>query len=142
MPRPKSYQTAQSRALLDFLKKRPGTHYGVEELTETLRSEGISVGRTTVYRHLQRLVETGDVRRTTAEGRSACYSFGCCSAPHYHLHCKVCGRLIHADCAELDRLREHFLREHGFEIDPFGTTLMGRCADCIAKGEKNDGNLS
>ncbi|MBQ9544565.1 MAG: transcriptional repressor [Clostridia bacterium] len=143
MPRPQSYRTAQKESVLRFLEKNRGEHFTLESLCERLADEGASVGKTTVYRCLERLCAAGSVRKTT-EGRSACYSYGCCDRSHYHLICRECGKLIHVDCAELDRLRGHFLDEHGFEIDPFATTISGRCADCIRSNkpggkEKDDG---
>lgn len=142
MPRPQSYRTAQKESVLGFLEKNRGEHFTLDRLCERLAGEGASVGKTTVYRCLERLCAAGEVRKT-AEGRSACYSFGCCDHSHYHLLCRECGRLLHVDCAELDRLRGHFLEEHGFEIDPFGTTISGRCADCIGSagnGKEETGN--
>ena len=142
MPRPKKYNTSQSVALTDYLERHRGEHFCAEELKNRLEKEGVYLGKTTVYRYLERLVASGQARKTTADAKTACYSLCDCDEVHYHLRCRVCGRLIHADCPELDRLREHFLSDHGFEIDPFGTTLSGRCADCIKKqaAEKGEEN--
>ena len=49
------YQTKQMAELLAFLKSVPGSHITVNDICDHFKKEGITVGMTTVYRHLERM---------------------------------------------------------------------------------------
>lgn len=134
MARPRHYSTRQGQVLLTFLKQHPGEHFTRRELCSRLEQEGISLGKSTVWRYLEKLWEQGLVRRSMPDGKTACYSYGCCPASHYHLHCNQCQKILHIRCPQLDTLRDHFLQAHGFAMDAFGTTLCGICEECREKG--------
>ena len=136
MARPENYDTRQGRSLLEFLQRHSGEHFDRKQLCARLEQENITVGETTVWRYLEKLCEEGKVRKSSPDGKSACYTYGCCEGEHYHLQCTRCKRLIHLECSDFDLLREHFLQEHGFAMDPVRTTVCGLCRDCLAKEAK------
>ena len=82
-----------------------------EEVYGELHSNGSTVGRTTVYRHLEKLYAEGAIRKfLTGDNSGACFQYvdnpeACHN--HYHLRCNSCGRLIHTDCDFLNELAEH-----------------------------------
>jgi len=135
------YRTRQRELILERLRTAGDRHITAEELAEELRGEG--VGRSTVYRTLERLVEQGEVRRFRPGDGGACYQFndstGSCRE-HHHLKCIKCGRLFHTECELLDELSEHVYSHHGFLLDRSRTVLYGLCADC-QKTEKEDPRL-
>ena len=51
------YTTKQSTEILDFLRNNKDKHLTAEEVYYSLRQGGSNIGRTTVYRHLERLHE-------------------------------------------------------------------------------------
>ena len=57
MARKAQYQTKQMAELLAFLKSVPGSHITVNDICDHFKKEGITVGMTTVYRHLERMVK-------------------------------------------------------------------------------------
>ena len=117
-----------------------GRHASAEEVRAYLASRGEAIGLTTVYRQLERLEESGEVRRIVCVGGSACYQYvsdGCCSE-HYHLYCTDCGRTEHLSCGEIDELWRHIAREHSFSIDRSRTVLYGRCAECQSAINRED----
>lgn len=126
------YETAPRGIILSFLRSNQNSHFTVDEMTERLKAEGRPVGRTTVYRNLERLVGEGSVKRFDAPGSPACYRFvsddGC--REHHHLHCTSCGALLHVDCNYMDELAGHIESEHGFSVDVSRTVLYGLCAGC------------
>jgi len=66
-------------------------HPSAEEITASLRGEGIDVGVATVYQNLSRLVEAGLVRRLSGQdGRSR---FDADMSAHDHAVCESCGRI-------------------------------------------------
>ncbi len=129
-----SYRTRQQEELLDYLKSTPGEHHTAAQIRDHFSSMGKPIGTATIYRRLERFVEDGRVRKYMLEtGDSACYEYieprmDCTS--HFHCKCEKCGRLIHLDCDELSRIREHLLKEHGFVWDYGRTVFYGICSQC------------
>jgi len=131
------YNTKQQDAILSVLKKSRGKHVTADEIYLKLIHQGNPVGKTTVYRHLEKLTADGTIRRfSLGDNSSACYqlSDSHCTE-HYHLKCSDCGKLIHVECDFLDELSKHLMADHSFELDKCKTVLYGICSDC-AKGEK------
>lgn len=129
---------AQRERILQFLTENRDRHLSAEDVAAHLRAQQLPVGRTTVYRTLDRLVEQGAVRRYyLGEGAGACYQFtgreDC--HEHFHLKCTGCGRLIHVECDYLGEVSKHVLEHHQFTIDNTKTVLYGLCADCAAKNQ-------
>ena len=124
------YKTSQKEMLLDFLVKNKEKHTNVQEISAYLRSEGTPVGTATIYRQLDRLVESGNVRKFVIDGKTgACYQYienekEC--REHFHLKCLSCGKLIHLSCGQLIGINRHIAEHHGF------TVFYGKCAECSA----------
>lgn len=133
-----SYKTKQSTELLNFLEKNKDRHLTADEVYNEMRKSGNTVGRTTVYRHLDKLYADGVIRKFLAGDNSgACFQYienpqHCHN--HYHLRCNSCGKLIHTDCDFLNELGEHIKKKHSFYLDAEKTVIYGICEDCRKKG--------
>lgn len=130
-----TYRTRQREAILQYFKTHPHAHLTAEELCDALRSRGISVGKSTIYRALDRFAEDGIVRRFAASpGEGACYQYADDSSDvcrtHLHLKCNVCGTLFHIECGRLSDLTEHLGMQHNFTVDYAKTVLYGTCEPC------------
>ncbi len=129
------YKTKQRTALHNAIAASDGRHITVDGLTAALEADGNAVGRTTVYRYLEKLAREGAVRKYTHAGESTCYQYvgehGC--REHFHLKCESCGRLIHIECDYFDTLGEHIADSHGFKVNRLKTVLYGICKDCDGK---------
>ena len=141
LARDTGYNTKQRETVNNYIKEFGSSHFTVDDLMDSLRADGIDVGRATVYRCLERLSQQGSVRKFSAiEGKSACWQYiespEKCSA-HFHLHCRECGALFHCECSFLDEMGEHIMEHHGFLIDPSATVLLGICAECKKKAGEN-----
>lgn len=131
------YRTKQREQILEYLIQNKDHHLTADEIIFSLNREKSMVGKTTVYRYLDRLVSQGAVRRYYIEGgKSACYQFmdqeGGCSC-HYHLKCVDCGQLIHMECEYLGEMDSHIKDEHDFQVDHSKTVFYGKCGDCVRK---------
>lgn len=131
------YNTKQQEIILSCLKNSRGEHMTADDVYFRLKQHGETVGRTTVYRHLDKLTEQGTLRRfTIGDNISACYQYSdgshCCD--HYHLKCSSCGKLIHIECEFMDELSAHIYDDHKFTLDGSKTVLYGLCEEC--SGEK------
>lgn len=138
-----SYKTKQRDQIMDCLVKNKDRHITADEIISTLNAEKTMVGKTTVYRYLDKLVSDGAVRRYFIEGgKSACYQLveqkGVCGS-HYHLKCVDCGLLYHLECDYLGELDAHIRDHHGFRVDHSKTVLYGHCGTCT---EKSDGSVT
>ncbi len=133
-----NYKTKQKDAILGCIKKFGDRHFTIDELFEALKDSGCSVGKTTIYRNIEKFMDEGIVRKyNLSEKDSACFQYvndSCCE--HFHLKCVSCGRLIHADCDFLKNLSEHIKNEHEFVIDNSRTVFYGKCRECINGGGK------
>lgn len=136
-----SYNTRQGSLILSLLQSEPGKHFTADDIITELAKGEKAVGKATVYRHLDKLIKQGVVRKYIAdEGQSACFEFidksGDCAA-HYHLKCSSCGELLHVECEYLDEVSHHISKHHGFVISPEKTVLYGLCEKCReAENEK------
>lgn len=135
------YSTRQKREVLGFLQEHDLENFSVDDVVSRLQSGGSRIGRSTVYRYLESLAEQGSVRKyQNAQGVTQYQHVeddGRC-AHHFHMLCKRCGALLHVDCERMNALTEHIAEEHGFQLDPRETVLVGICARC-ARGEEFHG---
>ncbi len=129
-----SYNTVGKKALVAYLCKESHRQFSVEELLEGLRAEQILIGKSSLYRLLDKLCTEGAVRKFKSEneGASLFQYIGSDAECGHHLHlkCTVCGKLVHLHCEQSALLVEHIFHEHGFAIDRKRSVLYGICRDC------------
>ena len=133
------YNTEQKKLLLDFLEKNHDSSYTIEEITNELKARGATVGKSTVYRLMTRLVEEKRVKRQLSDGsRKAIYRITLDSHCHNHLHlqCIKCGKVLHLDEEVSDKLLDTVKQINNFSVSEEDTVLMGKCADCKLGGGK------
>ena len=136
-----SYRTKQKDQIMDCLIKNKDRHITADEILSALSEGKPHVGKTTIYRYLDKLVSQGTVRRYFIEGgKSACYQYvdqndacGC----HYHLKCTECGQLFHLECDYLGEMDSHIKDHHDFQVDHSKTVLYGQCGVCSRKSEES-----
>jgi Fur family ferric uptake transcriptional regulator len=108
-----------------------------KQIEKHFAKKAVPIGRTTIYRQLERLMESGKLRRYTTDGVSGvCYQYvsdGKDCENHFHLKCEDCGELKHTECDMLGKLERHILKEHAFEINALKTVLYGKCTACSTK---------
>ncbi len=133
------YNSQQRIEMIEFLQSKPGQHVTVNEIANHFSSLQIQIGLTTIYRHLNRMVEKGIVKKFYIDGKQgSCFEY---INPRYkktndkrfHLKCKNCDQLIHFECEEVKKLQEHIIKEHNFIIDPVRTVFYGICKSCKEK---------
>ena len=137
------YKTKQRELIISYLKTIPGTHVTAGDLCEHFESIGINIGVSTVYRHLERLVDEGYVKKYTIDSNSpACFEYsGECdddSEVCFHCKCTKCGRLIHLHCDEIKELQNHLLKEHNFTMSAGRTVFYGLCDKCRTGGDSSE----
>lgn len=131
---PKNYNTKQKKQMEEIIASVGDKHFTAEDILEKTKEQGKSVGLTTVYRHLDKMVKDGVLRKYLSHaGESACYQAtgNCCE--HFHLRCTQCGKLFHLSCRSLEVINDHVLNQHGFSIDPSKTVFLGICKECATQ---------
>lgn len=124
------YKTKQKTALLDLFMENGSHHITAAEIVEKLSENGTKIGTATVYRHLDKLVSDGFLKKYITDG-GACYQYGSdCHGNHFHLKCTKCGTLFHVDCDFLESLAPHILEHHKFKVDNTRTVMYGTCEKC------------
>ena len=134
----KTYNTKQKSEILDFLTNNKGKHFTIDEIVSRLSENGTNIGKTTVYRYMEKLTDDMCVRKyEISKNDAACYEYcgnsGLCTS-HYHLKCTECGKLFHISCHTLNAINEHILSDHNFIVDNTKTVFYGICSDCNQKG--------
>ena len=130
------YKTKQMTEILTFLKSVQGRHVTVNEICDFFREKGISVGTTTIYRHLEKMVKEGLAAKYVIDGSSsACFEYlgaeeHCHKTSCFHCKCEKCGKLIHLHCEDVVKLEQHLMDRHGFRMDPCRTVFYGICEEC------------
>ena len=130
------YQTKQMAQLLSYLRTVEGTHVTVADVCLHFKEQGITIGTTTVYRNLEKMVEQVLVAKYNVDGTSsACFEYlgaeeHCHKTSCFHCKCEKCGKLIHLHCEDVVKLEQHLMESHGFQMDPCRTVFYGICEDC------------
>ena len=107
----------------------------VKDICDYFEIRGITVGTTTIYRQLEKMVSEGLVAKYVVDGTSsACFEYTGdeeeSQAVCYHCKCEKCGKLIHLQCDEVENLKQHMLEHHDFEMNPLRTVFYGLCSEC------------
>lgn len=129
------YQTKQKQLLLQFLTEHKGEQLSIEEIAGMMES---AMGKSTLYRLMNRLTEQGTVMRFRGNDQKAIrYQLvnrdkGCDG--HFHAQCTSCGTLFHLHCDFMKDLGSHMGHHHQFQIDPAQTILYGTCDHCGKEG--------
>lgn len=138
------YNTKQKEEVLAYMKSMKGVHVTVNDIAEQFKGRGIAIGVTTIYRHLEKLVADGVVKKYIIDGVSgACFEYAgdqdSQRSPCFHLKCESCGELVHFHCKELAELQRHMLEDHGFDINSLKTVYYGICNRCTGKDDSKEG---
>lgn len=133
-----SYRTKHKEELQKYLESTKGSHFSASDIYDHFKAIGHPMGKTTVYRQLEDLVSSGEVKKFIIdENTSACYEYAgslCSHSDCIHMKCEKCNRLFHLECSDVLELEKHILAHHNFRINRTRTVLYGLCSDC--DGEK------
>ena len=98
------YRTKQMAEILSYLQSMQGSHVTVHDIHAYFKSKNISVGTTTIYRHLDRMVAEGIVAKYVVDEKSsACFEYlgdksHCHPTVCFHCKCEKCGKLCTCTC--------------------------------------------
>jgi Fur family ferric uptake transcriptional regulator len=122
--------TQQKRQLLKRVIARH-EHFDAETLIEQLMAtkKAGRIGRATVYRFLNELVDAGLLREFKLDGRSV-YEHDYGYPQHDHLYCQECHKLIEFDNEEIVKLRDIIAQGQSFRVSSHRFIITGVCEEC------------
>jgi len=138
MTRTIQYKTKQREEILTYLKLMQGEHVTVQDIINYFDSNNKHIGTTTIYRHLEKLIDVGIVKKYVVDHVSGAYFEYVGDDPinehRFYLKCEVCSQLIPFQCRELQHVQDHLYKAHGFQINSPKTIFYGICKNCSDKG--------
>jgi len=106
-----------------------GSDFTIDDLWQELRKVEPRMGRATVYRSVEMLVNMGLLDRIEFADGTHHYRV-CGDGHHHHLTCTQCHRVVEVDvCIPLDSFTA-ISNKTNFDIEGHSLTIFGRCANC------------
>ncbi len=130
-----TYQTRQQEAVSALFQRCAQECLTADEAYRRLLDEGMDVGKTTVYRAITKLCDSGVLRRYAPQSSSqaAQYQYNPCQESHLHIRCSRCGAMEHLHCGDVEAFAAHIRAHHGFVLDEGRTLLCGLCQSCASQ---------
>ncbi|MBR3249236.1 MAG: transcriptional repressor [Clostridia bacterium] len=127
----KERHTEQKKMVENYLKNNSNKHLNIEQIYTDLKSD---VGKTTVYRIINSLIEKGCVTKIPLENKQGfCYKYNekdeNCNN-HYHLICEKCNKLYHFKSEEVAKVSKEVKQNEEFDIDNNRIVFYGVCKNC------------
>ncbi len=120
--------TRQRRVILDEIRKTR-IHPTADEVYESVRKRLPRISLGTVYRNLDLLARTGEIRKISVAGKQM--RFDGEKSDHMHITCLRCGKVtdLPDDQRYSDVCRET-LADRGYLLQSVSVELLGVCPDC------------
>lgn len=106
-------------------------HPSAEELYIKLKPQNPNLSLATVYRNLNQLAETGDIKRI--DGLSGQVHYDHNTSEHFHIICIECGKIMDLPPEMSSSLKEILGNQSEFEILSYDILVKGLCKKCRGK---------
>ena len=118
--------TIQCSLVLDMVRML--RHATADEIYNAVVKEHPNISKATVYRNLNRLAETGKIRKI--EIPDGPDRFDHINQQHYHVKCIICGRVYDVDMEYITDMEKKIKDTHGFKFIGHNIIFQGICPDC------------
>ena len=119
--------TVQRQIVLDVVKKL-NTHPSIEEVYALVHKDHPSISKSTVYRNLRHLEESGNLRHISMPDDPPRYDAK--TSCHYHFKCNGCEEVFDVEIGYLDGINDLVQRMHGFDVGEHDVVFIGLCTAC------------
>ena len=122
--------TRPRRAVIDAVQ-RTERAFSADDLLGELHGSASGVGRATVFRTLDVLVQNGLLDRIHRP--DGCHSYVRCDHSdqhHHHLICSSCGVVVQFEDCTVEPLLDELSRRTSFQISGHWLEVFGRCSAC------------
>ncbi len=125
--------TRERKLILEEVFTHHG-HFDIDDLYFTIRGKGLRVSKSSIYRTIPLLLESGLVEEVKTVERQAHYEHTYGHRHHDHLVCISCGRVIEFHSPEIERLQETICRRNRFRSVRHVLEIQGYCRGCNGEG--------
>lgn len=134
MNQARNYQTKQKMIIHNFLKEHSNDHMTAEFILSALKDENNPVSKATLYRFLDCMIASGEVRKYNIDNVTSSYQYvgESNNQSNYNLLCRTCGKVYHVNNDEINKLNNQIEKNSGFKIDQSKTIFYGICKECQA----------
>lgn len=105
------------------------THPTMKGLYEKVHKVDSTIGQATVYRNINKLVESNDIKKLSIKNEIDHYDGDLSN--HYHFICTSCNKIIDIFDVNIDIPKETINKKYNIVIDASDILLYGKCKDCI-----------
>ncbi len=123
-------RTEPRRAVARLIAEQGG-HFSAAVLLVEARRRHLGLGRATIFRTLDLLVDVKAVERLDLPTGEHAY-VACDPNHHHHVVCSGCGRSRDIDDHGLRAVVAEVARHTGYRIDEHRLELFGQCPACLA----------
>ena len=120
--------TAPRRAIAELIAEHEG-HFTAADLAGHARARGLGIGRATIFRVLDVLVELRAIERIDLPTGDHAY-VACEPLHHHHVVCSSCGRVTDIADEGLRTVVREVARRTGYRVDDHRLELFGLCPAC------------
>lgn len=128
MTESKRRNTPQKAAVKHALSEATG-FVSAQQLHQTLKNHGSTIGLATVYRTLADLAEAGEADVLTSKDGELLYR-ACTTSHHHHLICRDCGLTVEIEAKKVESWADEVANQHGFTEPSHNIDIFGICAAC------------
>lgn len=128
---PTKRNTPQKAAVKHALGEATG-FVSAQQLHQTLKKHGSTIGLATVYRTLADLAQSGEADSLQSKDAEVLYR-ACTTSHHHHLICRECGLTLEIEAQKLEKWADEVANDHGFASPSHNIDIFGICAACQTK---------
>ncbi len=122
----------QREIILNLLEENK-IHPTADTVYSILKNKGEKVSLATVYRNLNNLANSGEIKRFKTSEKTE--RFDSTTMPHYHFLCKHCG-IVYDLPIEIAEDVSKNANKLGFKVTEYDMMLGGICPECQKKEKK------
>lgn len=105
-------------------------HLSVGDVERALGARGVRVGKATVYRTLELLLDAGVIQEHDFGDGFKRYEAHAALSHHEHLICIECGKVVEFSSERLERMKSLIADEYGFRYHHHRLEIYGVCRSC------------
>ena len=123
-------QTIQKQIVmetLDSLKHVKG-HFTIDEIYSAINEKYATISKTTVYRNLRQLAESGMIKQVTLEDGLERYDLN--TKDHHHFTCIECATIYDVEIQGLLDFSGPLDEDYGFTAEKVNLSFTGVCSAC------------
>ena len=125
----KSYHTKTADIISEFIQSKAEHSFTAAELSDFLKNHGLEVNKTTIYRNLDKLTESGRLLKQKSQiSDGFIYQDASATADcheHIHFQCSKCGTVFHLSDEKTADYLKSISETLGLEIDTASSSLNG-----------------